>query len=93
MAGNVSLVLETGRRRVSRKLTLGGRTVDYVNAIPTTGVAQFVRDLARQLGVSYTRTSSDQWAETVTRLAGDESGSISTESTILRLGGVLRTSM
>jgi hypothetical protein len=83
-----SLVLDTGRRRVSRKLALGGRTVAYVNdrtrrhsdeaslgghlTIPTTGVAQFVRDLARQFGVSYARTPSDQWAETVTRLAGDE---------------------
>lgn len=86
--GSDSLVLDTGRRRVSRKLTLGGRTVAYVNdrtrrrsdeaslggrlTIPTTGVAQFVRDLARQFGVSYARTPSDQWAETVTRLAGDE---------------------
>lgn len=83
-----SFLLDTGHRRVSRKLSLGDRTVVYVNdrtrkhqaerlskvrlAIPTSGVAQFVRDLARQLGVGYTPTSSDQWAETVTRLAGDE---------------------
>lgn len=83
-----SFLLDTGHRRVSRKLSLGDRTVVYVNdrtrkhqaellskvrlAIPTTGVAQFVRDFARQLGVGYTPTSSDQWAETMTRLAGDE---------------------
>jgi hypothetical protein len=40
--------------------------------IPTTGVAQFVRDLARRHHVSYSHTSMDQWAETVTRLAGDD---------------------
>lgn len=83
-----ALVLDTGRRRVSRKLALGGRTVAYVNdrtrkhpdqlrvggrlTIPTTGVAQFVRELARKYRVRYTRTPSDQWAETVTHLAGNE---------------------
>ena len=85
-----SVVLDTGRRRVSRKLALGGRSVAYVNdrtrprqrphgarddahlAIPTTGVAQFVRALARRHHVSYSPTSTDRWAETVTRLAGDE---------------------
>jgi len=83
-----ALVLDTGRRRVSRKLTLGGRSVVYVNdrtrkhpaplrvggrqTMPTTGVAQFVRELARKHQVHHTRTPSDQWAETVTRLAGDE---------------------
>lgn len=83
-----SFLLDTGHRRVSRKLSLGDRTVVYVNdrtrkhqaerlskvrpAIPTSGVAKFVRDFARQLRVDYTPTFSDQWAETVTRLAGDE---------------------
>lgn len=84
------LVVDTGERRISRKLALGGHSVAYVNdrmrsreraagprggarmAIPTTGVAQFVQDLARKHRVSYTHTSLDQWAETVTRLAGDE---------------------
>lgn len=83
-----ALVLDTGRRRVSRKLTLGGCTVVYVNdrtrkhpnplrvggrqTMPTTDVAQFVRELARKHQVRHARTPSDQWAETVTRLAGDE---------------------
>lgn len=103
------LVFDTGRRRVSRKLGLGGRSVGYVNdrsrfaprvqparsgarmAIPTTGVAQFVRALARKHKVSYTRTSMDQWAETVTRLAGDEvrSGSVQDLLVALKRAGKL----
>lgn len=103
------LVLDTGRRRVSRKLALGGRTVAYVNdrtrkhpdplraggrlTMPTTGVAQFVRELARKHQVRYTRTSSDQWAETVTRLAGDEvrSGPVQDLLVALKRAGKLST--
>jgi len=77
-----ALVLDTGRRRVSRKLALDGRRVVYVNdrtrarsqELPTVGVARFVRELARKHHISYTRTPLDPWAETVTRLAGDEAG-------------------
>lgn len=85
---NLTLILDTGHRRVSRKLALGSNSVAYVNdrtrsrvrphesrsrlAIPTADVAQFVRSFARKHKVSYTRTPMDQWAETVTRLAGDE---------------------
>lgn len=104
-----ALVLDTGRRRVSRKLTLGGRSVAYVNdrtrrhpdplraggrlTMPTTGVAQFVRELARKHQVRYTRTSSDQWAETVTRLAGDEvrSGPVQDLLVALKRAGKLST--
>lgn len=102
-------VLDTGRRRVSRKLSLGGLSVTYVNdrarkhrhelfstgrlAIPTTDVAQFVRDLAQQFKVSYTHTSSDQWAETVTRLADDEvrSGPVQDLLVALKRAGKLST--
>lgn len=103
------LVFDTGRRRVSRKLGLDGRSVGYVNdrsrfsprsrsshsearmAIPTTGVAQFVRALARKHKVSYTRTAMDQLAETVTRLAGDEvrSGSVQDLLVALKRAGKL----
>ncbi|MBS0340429.1 MAG: hypothetical protein JSS56_07865 [Proteobacteria bacterium] len=89
-SGVALLVFDTGHRRISHKLTLGGRRVTYVNdrtrsrarpgesrpraraPLPTTGVEQFVRDLARKHHVSYTPTSMDRWAETVTKLAGDE---------------------
>lgn len=84
-----SIVLDTGHRRVSRKLSLGDQSLTYVNdrtradngsrsareggmRIPTTGVADYIRRLAKRYGVSYTETPGDRWAETVTRLAGDE---------------------
>lgn len=84
------LVLDTGDRRVSRKLALGQRAVKYVNSrnrraftafrrkpwdtatLPTTDVGNYVRWLAGFHGVRYVPTAADQWAETVTRLAGDE---------------------
>ncbi|AJK47364.1 hypothetical protein [Burkholderia plantarii] len=103
------LMLETGRRRVSRKLVLNGHEVAYVNdrvrerlekssrgvhpAIPTKGVAQFIHSLARRHRVHYTRTPTDQWAETVTRLAGDEvcSGPVEDLLIALKRAGKLST--
>lgn len=86
--GDGQLVLDTGGRRVSRKLTLGQGTVQYVNnrktvtdfkgkqwdtaTFPTTDAGNYVRWLADVHGVQYVPTPADQWAETVTRLAGDE---------------------
>jgi hypothetical protein len=85
-SNNGNIVLDTGHRRLSRKLSLGERRVSYINdctrakvapasdrrlVIPATNVAEFVRDLASRHQVSYSPTMSDQWAETVTRLAGD----------------------
>lgn len=85
-----TLVLDTGDRRVSRKLALGQNAVRYVNnrnrrafttlgkrpwdtaTFPTTDVGNYVRWLAGVHGVRYVPTAADQWAETVTRLAGDE---------------------
>lgn len=85
-----TLVLDTGDRRVSRKLALGQSAVQYVNnrnrraftalrikpwdttTFPTTDVGNYVRWLAGSYGVRYEPTAADQWAETVTRLAGDE---------------------
>lgn len=88
--GDGTLVLDTGDRRVSRKLALGNGAVQYVNnrnrraftatrrkpwdmaTFPTTDVGNYVRWLAGVHGVRYVPTAADQWAETVTRLAGDE---------------------
>lgn len=85
-----TLVLDTGDRRVSRKLALGQSAVQYVNnrnrsafrasrrkpwdtaTFPTTDVGNYVRWLAGLHGVRYAPTAADEWAETVTRLAGDE---------------------
>ncbi len=89
-AADGALVLDTGGRRVSRKLALGQNAVQYVNdrnrktftafgrepsnksTLPTTGVGNYVRSLADVHGVRYEPTAADQWAETVTRLAGDD---------------------
>ena len=40
--------------------------------IPTESVSQFVARLARQNPIHYVRATGDEWAEVVTRLAGDE---------------------
>ncbi|QHI97227.1 hypothetical protein GT347_04075 [Xylophilus rhododendri] len=89
-SGNGTLVLDTGDRRLSRKLALGPGSVQYVNnrsrraltesrrkpwdmaIFPTSDVGDYVRRLASFHGVRYMPTAADQWAETVTRLAGDE---------------------
>ena len=39
---------------------------------PTTDVGSYVRGLAAFHGVRYMPTAADQWAETVTRMAGDD---------------------
>ena len=88
--GDGSVVLDTGDRRLSRKLALGHGAVQYVNnrnrraftasrrkpwdmsTLPTSDVGDYVRQLAGFHGVQYVPTAADQWAETVTRLAGDE---------------------
>jgi len=61
--------------------------------IPITGVSHFVRDLALKVGVAYTRTPSDRWAETVTRLVGGEveSGPVQDLLVALHRAGKLST--
>ncbi len=89
-AADGTVVLDTGERRMSRKLSLGEQPVRYINnrsrggaqplqghpaepaAWPTANVETYVRSLARRHGVDYKATPADHWAETVTRLAGDE---------------------
>ena len=82
-----------GSRRIRRKLSLGGRSVVYVNdlgsprkakstvrrhpktgalIIPKSGLRRYVMDLADSCQVAYVRTYSDEWAENVSRLAGDD---------------------
>lgn len=40
--------------------------------IPTTGVAEYITDLARQHSVRYVRTAGDAMADAITRLSDDE---------------------
>lgn len=53
--------------------------------IPTAGVCQFVADLAYESHISYTRSAADEWAEDVTRLAGDKPQSDATGDLLVAL--------
>jgi hypothetical protein len=95
-----------GNRRIRRKLSLGARSVVYVNErapspksentvkrhpktgdliIPTIGLGRYVRDLAKLSEVSYVKTYADEWAEDVSRLAGDEIHTDSIEQLVIAL--------
>jgi len=101
-----TLPLDTGDRRVTLKLTLDKSSVQYVNnrnsrafekkrlntaTFPTTDVGNYVSWLAGLHGVRYVPTAVDQWAETVTRLAGDEvrSGAVQDLLVALKRAGKL----
>lgn len=100
--GATEFVIETGERRISRKLSLDRQTVVFVSghgqsatgsgkttrqrlAIPSSGIASFVQGLARRFKVSYVPNSMDRWAETVTRLAGDEVHADDTQDLLVAL--------
>lgn len=97
--GTDALALDTGSRRIKRRLSIGGKSVVYVHQlpgkraysrpsslqIPTEGVSQFVARLARKCHITYARTVGDEWAETVTRLAGDEVRSDATGDLLVAL--------
>ena len=46
--------------------------VDDIDQLPTEGVGEFIRSFARAHDVAYCRTRLDDWAEAVTRAAGDD---------------------
>lgn len=80
------IVVETETPRVSRKMQVNGKTVRFQNyrqknkedfcippqVIPIRGVANYVLNFAHYHKVSYSYNSMDQWADSVTRLAGDD---------------------
>lgn len=53
--------------------------------IPATGMKNFVESLAAEHGVSFTRSSLDDLADTFTRLSDDEVQSDSTQDLIVEL--------
>lgn len=53
--------------------------------IPTTGLVEFIADLARKHGVSYVRTGVDDLADAITRLSDDEVVPDDTENLIVSL--------
>lgn len=95
-----------GRRRIRRKLSLGGRSVVYVSEfapprkakssvrrhpktgaliIPKSGLRRYVMDLADAYQVAHVRTYADEWAENVSRLAGDEVRTDAIENLVIAL--------
>lgn len=95
-----------GNRRIRRKLSLGGRSVVYINErapsrkakntvrrhpktgdliIPTVGLRRYVLDLAELSKVSYVKTYADEWAENVSRLAGDDVRTDAIEQLVIAL--------
>lgn len=86
--GHPVLVVDTGEQRIARELVIGGMPVRYVrheisprpleplsldvDALPTKGVSRFVERLARTHGISHVRNGVDDYAEAVTRTAGDD---------------------
>lgn len=53
--------------------------------IPRSNTQEFVEKLAREHGTSYVKTPCDAWADTVTRLSGDEVELDQTELLIIQL--------
>lgn len=86
--GHPVLLIDPGTQRVARKFDIAGTPVRYLkrrtsrgtahampldpDALPTTGVSSFVERFARAHGVTHVRTGLDDYAEAVTRAAGDD---------------------
>jgi hypothetical protein len=82
------LVIDTGEHRITRKMNVGGIPVQYVHhktsklsqhalpndldALPTCDVQRYVERFAQNHGVTYARTALDDYAEAITRAAGDD---------------------
>lgn len=58
---------------------------DDVDQLPTEGVGEFIRNFAQAHNVVYRRTRLDDWAEAVTRAAGDDIQLDSTEKLLVAL--------
>lgn len=87
-SGQPVVIVDAGDQRVARKLDVAGMPVHYVkhnvrdrgfetlpldlDAMPTKGVSRFIERFARAHGISYVRTGLDDYAEAVTRTAGDD---------------------
>ncbi|WP_052166536.1 DUF4187 domain-containing protein [Methylobacter tundripaludum] len=53
--------------------------------IPTTGLAKYITDLAKQHNVAYVKTLADEWADTITGLSDDSIESDDIEDLLLAL--------
>ncbi|WP_272667676.1 hypothetical protein [Providencia sp. PROV117] len=82
------IIVEVDAPRVKRKLIINGKIICFRSCSrkpdtknitfklakipPTKGGARYVAELARYYKISYCYNAMDQWADAVTRLAGDE---------------------
>jgi hypothetical protein len=64
---------------------MDSRAASASMTVPSSGVGQYVMELASLLGVRYVQTYSDQWAESVTRLVGDEVASTDVKDLLVAL--------
>ncbi len=87
-ASQSEIIVEVDAPRVKRKLVINGKTIFFrsyscksatkntafklAKPPPTQGVARYVAELAHYYKISYCYNTMDQWADAVTRLAGDE---------------------
>lgn len=53
--------------------------------IPAVGLKNYVLDLAKRYKITYVKTHADEWAENVTRLAGDEVRTDGIENLVIAL--------
>lgn len=80
-----TIVIKTKNTRVLRVISINGITILFSShnkarryeanqpvQFPTTNVAQYIEELANVNRVKYNHCSMDRWANTVTKLAGDE---------------------
>lgn len=82
------VVIDGGAHRLSRKFKIGFTTIEYsspkhtvqvlinlpddLDALPKKNVRDFVYQFAQSRHVTFQRSGLDQWAEAVTRAAGDD---------------------
>ena len=82
------VVIDGGSHRLSRKFKIGHTKIEYsspkttcqalinlpddVDALPKKNVSDFVYRFAQSRHVTFKRSGLDQWAEAVTRAAGDD---------------------
>lgn len=101
IAGQDVCIVDIGAQRVSRKLEINGIPIQYhqqpktrdhflslspdVDKLPTKGVRKFIEKLATAHGIQYQRTGLDDFAGSVTRLAGDEIELDATEKLLIAL--------
>ncbi|WP_246797216.1 hypothetical protein [Burkholderia perseverans] len=84
-AGREIFVVDTGAKRIARKIGGKGWVVRYagqpaqrlsipddVTKLPRQAVDQYVQHLARHFGIVHQRSTLDDYAEAVTRAAGDD---------------------